>query len=218
MSDEIDGNQEVCQRETCEYGVLLAEELLLLGNQLGAGTEIVLYNAVGISGSLDKGIVTFDDMARAHAWGNSFAAANLTGKTVTEVIGHMLYMRGKDGGDGSFLQIAGIRYQAVWSDVVRTYVLGQIEARNVDGTWSELCQTRQYSVIMNRWSLRGGEGFSMLIGMPYQVLGTTRAAMMAKFQREEAVGAPAIDDRICETSCSWLDSGDKIPIACPETV
>ncbi|CAK0851186.1 unnamed protein product [Prorocentrum cordatum] len=78
---------------------------------------------------------------------------------------------------------------------------------------------------MNRWIVNGGDGFDVLNGTPYKVLGTTRGAMIQKLQRSASpLDPPQVDDRACliagaKKSCSWTGQvkADSAKVPCVDT-
>ena len=83
-----------CRNNTCEYGVILCEEMLRYGQSKGYGTQIAMYNGGGIRASLQPGDITVEMVKQIHPFGNSLSYFTLPGSAVRGMVTRTEFISG----------------------------------------------------------------------------------------------------------------------------
>lgn len=113
----LDGDPLRCLEASCTYGIFLTEEMRHDGRAKGHDTQIALYNFWGLDQTLQAGQITVGDLEAIHPVGDNTSFFELKGDVLESVIKAMLEEHGppgEGGSAGSWLQMAGLRFQATW--------------------------------------------------------------------------------------------------------
>jgi len=133
-----------------------AEKIRIMETNLGnlvadlmraaANTEIALVNSGSIRGSIEKGVITLEDVWRIFPYDNQLARVEMTGDQIEEVISHSVSLgRGLIGG---FLQLSGL-----------SFVIGPTGPQNIRVQGNRVEKNRIYSVAITDFLLAGGDGY-----------------------------------------------------------
>ncbi len=142
-----------CGAAPCEIGTLVAEAM-----RAAVDAEIGWQNGGGVRSGLPEGEVTLGDVLSALPFGNTTARLMLRGNALLTALENGVGRL--PAPSGRFPQLAGMRFTADATRPVGHRIVSA-EVQRGDGGWAPLDPARAYSVAMNNFLRRGGDGYSI---------------------------------------------------------
>ncbi|XP_035217961.1 snake venom 5'-nucleotidase-like [Stegodyphus dumicola] len=171
----LQGGASVCRMGECNIGNLITDGCLdyIIKNPTEKGWSFVavaIWNSGAIRSSIDErineGNITLEDVLAVAPFGNTLDIVTLKGKHLREILEHSVKNYDADGTDtaGAFLQVSGLR---LTYDVSKPPGSRLIEAsiRCADCRvphFEPLNDEGIYTVAMNSFIVKGGDGYDMI--------------------------------------------------------
>lgn len=130
---------------------------------LGKSIVLAVQNGGGIRAEIKAGQITEGDIKTVLPFANTLAIVDLTGKQIKEMFEHSVRLVPEE--NGGFLHVAGGKVTFDSSKPAGDRV-EKIEYLNEDGEYVEIDLTDEeilYTLATNAFTVKGGDGFSMLL-------------------------------------------------------
>jgi len=126
----------------------------------GGSVKIGLVNSGAIRSAFNEGNITLADLLSAFPFQNTFDVSTLLGSSLRLALEHSVYPMDSKGnsGSGQFLQVSGLK---IIFDVRRPpgdRIL-QVKVLAEDGTYVDLEEEKEYSVVTPNYIASGGDGY-----------------------------------------------------------
>ncbi|MEI2387309.1 bifunctional metallophosphatase/5'-nucleotidase [Breoghania sp. JC706] len=151
----VEGSREVCRKQECEMGDLVADAML--ARVKDQGIDIAIQNGGGLRASIDAGDVTMGEVLTVLPFQNTLATFRLKGSDVLAALENG-FSQVEDGA-GRFPQVAGMK--VVWD-------AGKPAGKRVvsveimtDGGYAPIEPDRLYGVVSNNYMRGGGDGYAI---------------------------------------------------------
>lgn len=154
-------------------------------------TDLAVINGGNVRISIPAGDITREQILKLHPFSNAVVIANITGKTLLEVFEHSVGIFPNE--NGGFLHIAGgtLKFDSTKPAGSRVTEL-MIGGKPVD-------PAKTYSVAIPDFTLKGGDGYKMLAGIPYtRTLGKVDSEIVMSYIESLKTVAPKIEGRIID--------------------
>lgn len=151
-----------CRRGECLTGNVVADSLRALAF---SEARIALVNGGALRNSLPGGQVTPGDVLATLPFQNTPLKTKMSGAVILEALEHGVATYGE--GEGSFLQVAGLRYAFKPSNKPGRRIT-RAETLAEDGQWQPLDKNSAYQVVTLDFLARGGDGFAMFKSLDWE--------------------------------------------------
>ena len=123
---------------------------------------LAVQNGGGIRAAIPAGKITVGQVKSVLPFGNTLAIVDITGIEMKQMFEHSFKDYPKE--NGGFLHVSGARVTLDSSKPAGARIV-KIEYKNADGEFVEidLTSTSTYTVATNAFTVKGGDGFSMLL-------------------------------------------------------
>ncbi|HOJ87569.1 MAG TPA: bifunctional UDP-sugar hydrolase/5'-nucleotidase [Pseudothermotoga sp.] len=132
--------------------------------------DLALTNGGGIRASIKPGKITIRDVLTVLPFGNTLYVIKMTGSQLLEVLQYAATIK---EGQGAFLQTGGLIWKSVDGKVVEAKIKGQ-----------PLESDKLYTVVTNDYMAQGGDGYTMLKGLPGYNTGFTMDSVLSQYIQE----------------------------------
>jgi len=126
----------------------------------GGAVKIGLINSGAIRSAFNEGNITLADLLSAFPFQNTFDVSTLLGRSLRLALEHSVFPMDSKGnaGSGQFLQVSGLK---IIFDVRRPPGdrLIQVKVLSEDGTYVDLEEEKEYSVVTPNYIASGGDGY-----------------------------------------------------------
>jgi len=126
----------------------------------GGSVKIGLVNSGAIRSAFNEGNITLADLLSAFPFQNTFDVSTLLGSSLRLALEHSVYPMDSKGnsGSGQFLQVSGLK---IIFDVRRPPGdrLLQVKVLTEEGTYVDLEEEKEYSVVTPNYIASGGDGY-----------------------------------------------------------
>ena len=189
----IEGSREVCRKQECEMGNLVADAML--ARVRGQGIQIAIQNGGGLRASIDAGPVTMGEVLTVLPFSNLIATFQLTGADVVAALESGVSE--VEEGKGRFPQVAGLRYTYTMSKGPNEGRVSNVQVM-MDGNWEPIDPDAVYGVVSNDFLRRGGDGYSIFAEKAQNAydFGPMLENVVAEYMAETGGYTPALDGRI----------------------
>lgn len=206
----LDGDSKHCRREECNMGNVITDALIdynaydYFDKDGWTDAAIAVQNSGSIRSSItrdnnDK--ITMRDVLSVLPFGNTVLKVSMTGAQILTMLEWSVYnldLNSTANLFGAFLQYSGLQviydlHRPVNSRVVSVQV--QCAACRVP-TYSELKKNDTYKVLMNDFMYHGGDNYSMLEGLPSNLLAVTTADALVSYLNKHSPIHPGVEWRI----------------------
>ncbi|PTW59114.1 5'-nucleotidase [Breoghania corrubedonensis] len=154
-SAPIDGSRDVCRKQECEMGDLVADAML--ARVRDQGIDIAIQNGGGLRASIDAGDVTMGEVLSVLPFQNTLATFRLKGSDVLVALENG-FSQVEDVA-GRFPQVAGMK--VVW-DAARPAGSRVVSVEVISGDgYVALDREKLYGVVSNNYMRQGGDGYSV---------------------------------------------------------
>lgn len=154
----LDGERADVRTKETNLGNLITDGMLATAKEFNPETTIAVQNSGGIRTSINTGDITYGDVLTVMPFGNALGIVELTGSEVMEMLEHSV--ANAPSASGAFLQVAGMKFTYDSSLPSGSRVTSvQVD---MDGTYVPLVTTDTYFVATNTFTMKGGDGYSML--------------------------------------------------------
>jgi 2',3'-cyclic-nucleotide 2'-phosphodiesterase (5'-nucleotidase family) len=154
----VGGNPAARVAET-NLGNFVADGMLAKAKTINPNTLIALQNGGGVRTTLKAGNITLADVFTVLPFGNSLAIMNLKGSEIKEAL-ELGVKTAPATANGAFLQVSGLKFTYDSTKTVGEKVQ-TILVKGLDGTYTNLDLTKNYSVATNIFTAKGGDGYTM---------------------------------------------------------
>jgi len=167
--------------------------------------RLALTNAGGIRSSFDEGNISLADVMATFPFQNTWDVVTLQGKHVREVLEHSVFAMNEEGGatSGAFLQMSGLR---VTYDLRKPpgSRLVKIMVKEEDGSYTDLNNIKEYSLVTTDFVAGGGDGYSMIErwGTREKLIGSLDTEVLLKVLERDSPISAGIEGRITMVTTS----------------
>ena len=160
-SDPGNDGKSVRNSETV-LGNLITAGMLDTARKSAPDKKIVfaVQNGGGIRAGIPKGNITVGQVKTVLPFGNTLAIVDVTGSEIKAMFEHSFKDYPKES--GGFLHVSGARVTLDSSKPAGQRIV-KIEYKNEDGDFVEIDSTTEYTIATNAFTVKGGDGFSMLL-------------------------------------------------------
>lgn len=136
--------------------------------------DIAFTNGGGIRASIKPGKITVRDVLTVLPFGNTLYVIKMTGEQVMKVLEYAATIK---EGQGAFLQTGGLIWKSIGGKVVEAKIKGEPVDPN-----------KIYTVVTNDYMAQGGDGYTMLKGLPGYNTGFTMDSVLAQYIQQVLMG------------------------------
>lgn len=136
--------------------------------------DLALNNGGGIRASIKPGKITIRDVLTVLPFGNTLYVIKMTGEQIMKVLEYAATIK---EGQGAFLQTGGLTWKSVEGKVVEAKINGE-----------PLNLGKLYTVVTNDYMAQGGDGYTMLKGLPGYNTGFTMDSVLVQYIQEVLKG------------------------------
>ncbi|HEY8542906.1 MAG TPA: bifunctional UDP-sugar hydrolase/5'-nucleotidase [Pseudothermotoga sp.] len=136
--------------------------------------DIAFTNGGGIRASIKPGKITVRDVLTVLPFGNTLYVIKMTGEQVMKVLEYAATIK---EGQGAFLQTGGLIWKSIGDKVVEAKIKGEPVDPN-----------KIYTVVTNDYMAQGGDGYTMLKGLPGYNTGFTMDSVLAQYIQQVLMG------------------------------
>ncbi|WP_216326967.1 bifunctional metallophosphatase/5'-nucleotidase [Deinococcus aestuarii] len=148
----LNGAREIVRRRESTMANVLADAALDAAKN--AGATIAFVNGGGVRSSIDAGPITFEEAITVQPFGNTLTVLDLTGAEIRQALEHGVATWSEN--KGQFLHVS--RGMSYTFDPTRP-AGSRVTAVTVGG--QPLVDTQTYTVAMNTFTAKGGDGFDV---------------------------------------------------------
>ncbi|WP_102127557.1 bifunctional metallophosphatase/5'-nucleotidase [Deinococcus planocerae] len=148
----LNGAREVVRRRESTMANVLADAALDAAKN--AGATVAFVNGGGVRSSIDAGPITFEEAITVQPFGNTLTVLDLTGAEIRQALEHGVATWSEN--KGQFLHVS--RGMSYTFDPTRP-AGSRVTAVTVGG--QPLVDTQTYTVAMNTFTAKGGDGFDV---------------------------------------------------------
>ncbi|MBB5233951.1 bifunctional metallophosphatase/5'-nucleotidase [Deinococcus budaensis] len=148
----LNGAREIVRKRESGMANVLADAALAAGQR--AGAVMAFVNGGGVRSSIDAGPITFEEAITVQPFGNTLTILDLTGAEIKQALEHGVATWSEN--KGQFLHVSkGVSYTFDLSRPAGS----RVTAVTLNG--QPLSDTQTYTVAMNTFTAKGGDGFDV---------------------------------------------------------
>lgn len=142
-------------------GNIITDGMLAKAKEYAKDKNVIMafQNGGGIRAGIGAGPITVGEVITVLPFGNTLATMELTGSELKETFEISFKEYPKES--GGFLHIAGAKVEIDSSKPVGQRVVS-IAYKNANGTYTEIEDTKSYTVATNAFTAKGGDGYDVL--------------------------------------------------------
>ena len=200
----LDGASSHCRYTECTAGDFVTNAMrqwLLQRPGTGARCDIAFTNAGAIRSSIPAGNITAASINTMVPFADSYVSFSVSGVVLVQILQQSV--ASYSTGSGQFLQIDGVTFTFNPSFSPGQRII-TAQARNSDGSFSDILPNQVYSVCTNSYISNGGNGYSMIPGNMLNVFnfGPTIGQVVIDYVTSTYNITAALDGRIALTNSS----------------
>ncbi|MGJ8454681.1 bifunctional UDP-sugar hydrolase/5'-nucleotidase [Pseudothermotoga sp. U03pept] len=158
----LDGERTNVRSKTTNLANMICDSMIWKVN-----ADVALTNGGGIRASIKPGKITIRDVLTVLPFGNTLYVLRMTGEQLMKTLEYAATIK---EGQGAFLQVGNLFYKSVGGKVVEAKVKGQ-----------PIDPNKVYVVVTNNYMAGGGDGYTMLTGLPGYDTGFTMDSVLAEY-------------------------------------
>ncbi|XP_054262335.1 protein 5NUC-like [Macrosteles quadrilineatus] len=210
----LNNENSACRLGECNIGDMLADAYVDYATRAYTNSQgwtvasVAIQQAGGIRASINtrtntngNGSITVGDVMTVLPWGGKIVVKELNGSTLLDVLEYAVhrYEETNTGHVNEFLQVAGLKIvyniqAAIGSRVVSVQVLC---ADCTEPEYTPLNKSSLYQVAMPDYIGNGGDGFSMLTGIPNSyIFDDVDYVVLSQYIEKHSPVYPAVEGRI----------------------
>lgn len=189
----IDGSRDLCRRQECQMGNLVADAML--DRVADQGVQIAIANAGGLRASIDPGEVTMGEVLTVLPFQNTLSTFQISGQGVIDALENGVSQA--EESKGRFPQVAGLKFTWNLSAAPNEGRINEVLVASDDG-FVPIDPDAIYSVVTNDYVRNGGDGYKVFMGDDKNAYdyGPDLADVTADYLAAQSPYQPYVDGRI----------------------
>jgi len=189
----IEGHRDICRKQECQMGNLVADAML--DRVKDQGITIAIQNSGGLRASIDEGEITMGEVLTVLPFQNTLSTFQLNGRDIVAALENGVSQ--VEEAAGRFPQVAGLKF--TWDPTVEPNA-GRISEVLVEteGEWKVIDEEAVYGVVTNNYVRGGGDGYSIFstAGINAYDFGPGLELVVAEYVAANKPYKPYLDGRI----------------------
>ncbi len=161
----LDGERANVRSKSTNLANMICDSMIWKTN-----ADLAFTNGGGIRASIKPGNITIRDVLTVLPFGNTLYVIKMTGEQIMKVLDYAATVK---EGQGAFLQSGGLIWKSVGGKVVEAKIKGE-----------PLDPNKLYTVVTNDYMAQGGDGYTMLKGLPGYNTGFTMDSVLVQYIQE----------------------------------
>ncbi|XP_047991992.1 protein 5NUC-like isoform X2 [Leguminivora glycinivorella] len=233
VADEVIGNTSVvlsgehCKYLECNLGNLITDAMVYRYATLYKGEHwtdapIAIIQGGGIRASISymhmPANITKGDLLIVMPFEGNLVTVSMAGSVIFQMLEHSVYDLNNLQDHGEFLQFSGLRVVYDYKRPPKSRVV-EVRARCGDcqiPQYKNINKTQIYKVIMPQFVANGGDGYSMLVGLPQETLDYNELQCTEYYLRHRSPVFPQVEGRLVllnEEAMYHKDSSSSISVS-----